>query len=365
MVTGRELKVLMVGCDLSSRGGIASVVKAYHSAWIDNPNGIDLRLLKTSYYKDKSILFEMYMAAKAIVLLLHNLLFLRPHIIHIHSSAYISFYRKSVFILLSRLFMRPVILHLHSSQFDDFFLSSSRLRRWWLRIIFSMVSRVVVLCEEWKLNLVRVYGLDNVIKMINPVVLDGAKNIVHRNQNDDRLLVLFMGFLIENKGIRDIIKIADCLMTRSSPVKLIIAGKGELQKELEDAIEEKGLKDVLEFAGWLDGDVKNNMLDSANVFLLPSYNEGMPIAILEAMNHGLAIVSTNIAGIPEEVEKGVNGYLLAPGDVNGFCQVLHEMAINRDLVKSMGVESKALVGRFDSRVVFMEVVNLYRSLLVR
>lgn len=351
----------MIGVDETSKGGIASVVRTYVDEHRRNSNGIELRTLKTSHYKDKGLPFEVLILAKSLLIYIYLMFTYRPQILHIHSSAYVSFYRKSIFVLIGRIFRKTIIIHLHASAFDEFFLSDSKLVHSYAKWILKMATRVIALCTDWQRKLEEGLQLDNVIVLPNPVVLDG-QDIQREFLSSGKLQVLFLGFLIKSKGLADIIEVAKVIKQEGNAVQISICGKGELEQYLKDAIRDHNLEDIVFFRGWVESGTKDSALINADVFFLPSYNEGMPISILEAMKFGLPIVSTRIAGIPDIVTNEVNGYLFMPGDTSGFHLALKELANDKSLLHAMGNASSKKVKNFGGSVIWDQLSIIYGKL---
>jgi polysaccharide biosynthesis protein VpsI len=86
-----------------------------------------------------------------------------------------------------------------------------------------------------------------------------------------------------------------------------------------------GISGAVRFLGWLAEEQVSKIYDDARVFCLPSYNEGMPMVVLEAMGHGLPLVCTSVGGLPELVEVGVNGLMIAPGDLPALADSLSRL----------------------------------------
>lgn len=102
-------------------------------------------------------------------------------------------------------------------------------------------------------------------------------------------------------------------------------------------------KDNVEFPGWIRNEQKRQYLREADIFLLPSYNEGMPMAILDAMGCGLPIVSTDVGGIPKIVRQGINGYLYKPGDSKSMaCAIIEYLTDDEKRLKA-GQESVDII----------------------
>ena len=358
-------QILMIGSDLHTNGGIASVVKCYHKTFERNHTQFDFNfiLLRTYYYKDKGLLFELFIFIKALIVCVWLLLFRHVDVVHIHSSAGISFARKTFFVFLARLFGKKTILHLHASRFYDFFLTSQPLKRFWINTVFTQADMVITLCSDWETKIREYYPKVRVTTIHNPVDL-ADNDFVPAKERKNALHVIFVGFLIPSKGIADLLQVALRFAQNSHPgVRFSIAGKGEMEEDILNFISEHDLEENISYLGWVSGKDKEALYQSADVFFLPSYKEGMPMSILEAMRYSLPIISTNIAGIPDLVSEGANGYMLQPGDVEGYYQKLKLLAEDSALLRSFRKESYARVQGFDTRKILKEVENTYDVLL--
>lgn len=353
-------RVLMVGADLTSNGGIASVVKTYHAQHLANGEPFQLDLLKTNYYKDRGKHWEAMIFARSSARLTRRLISRHPYeLVHLHSSFGPSFVRKASMLLAAHARGVPTIIHLHSSAFDDFFMTERPALRKIISGVFHRADAVVVLCDAWAEKLSRHYPGVHVVKIPNPVALGPEPAPL---QDKEQLDVLFMGFFIETKGVRDLLEVARKVRDAGSGMRFHLAGKGELQGHMEQVIRDEGLSDTVIIEGWVSGERKTSLLQECDVCFLPSYKEGMPIVLLEALAAGRALVSTTVAGIPELILPATNGLIREAGDVAGFVQDLLRLDGDRDLVRSMGEASREHARGFDTPVVWDQVVDLYRQL---
>ncbi len=352
----------MVNSDLSSKGGIASVVKTYYA--INNKRGhpIKFQLLKTNYYKEKNKLFELILFISSLLTFIYLLSKSDIDIVHIQSSHGFSFFRKAIFLFIGRLFKKKNIIHVHSSNFYDFFIGKNILLSKFCQVVFNYTDLIIVLCKDWEIKIKKKYHLKSVITLHNPIILDKLNNKKYKKNG---LNILFLGFLIKSKGILDIIALIKKLQsTRIKNIKITIAGKGELEQNIVNFCSNKNsLSNYFEFKGWVEGSKKKDLLQSADVFFLPSYNEGMPISILEAMSYNLPIIATKIAGVPELVMDGINGYLFKPGDIEGYYNALLELSKDRSKLLSMGRESLRIVKNFDADIIFDKLLTIYNKIL--
>jgi len=147
-------------------------------------------------------------------------------------------------------------------------------------------------------------------------------------------------------------------------VKLYVGGDGEVEK-LKKIIAENNLEHIVEYVGWVSGERKVELLKECDVYILPSYNEGLPISILEAMSYGLVVASTNVGGIPEVIENGHNGYLFEAGDKPQIFETLQKI-INDDSLRAAELRDRSfdIVENYYPEKVIPKLKTFYKSLLI-
>lgn len=360
----QRLNVLMVGADLTSNGGIASVIKCYYNEWQKSHDNLKLYFLKTSYYKDKKPAFEVFLFIKAFFKAFAIITSKNIHIVHIHSSSGFSFYRKSIFLILSKILFKKVILHIHASRFYDFFLSNNRFLEFYIHQILKISDLTLTLCYDWEKKLKSFYSDIKVKTIHNPITIKRDLNVNNSKRADDTFRVLFMGFLIPSKGILDLLEIAKKFSDNNiKDIQFNIAGKGDLEKILNDTITKYKLKRIVKYEGWVTGSKKNDLFYNADILFLPSYKEGMPICILEAMSNYLPVVSTNVSGIPDLVIGGFNGYLCKPGQIDQFYEIIVNLYMNKILLSKLGQNSYKHVQSFSSDKLYRKLLNIYNQIM--
>ncbi len=135
-----------------------------------------------------------------------------------------------------------------------------------------------------------------------------------------------------------------------------------MEEQLRNAIAKGGLSDIVKFEGWVSGEKKIELLNWADVYILPSFNEGLPISILEAMSYKKPIISTPVGGIPEVVDK-TNGILVTPGnDEEIFSAMKHYVDYKADITKH-GEESYKKAETYLPDYVLKHLKKIYESLL--
>ena len=127
--------------------------------------------------------------------------------------------------------------------------------------------------------------------------------------------------------------------------------------------EELGIADHVELLGWVRGEDKERLLATAVLYVLPSYNEGLPVSVLEAMAAGLPILTTPVGGIPEAVTDGVEGFLVEPGDVRTLADRLERLLADADLARRMGVAARHKVeAAFSANAVVPQLEAMYAAM---
>lgn len=139
----------------------------------------------------------------------------------------------------------------------------------------------------------------------------------------DRLVCV--GRLCEQKGQLLLLDAIRRLKNLGRRVELVLAGDGEMRGELEAAIGQMGLQKEVTITGWISGQRVSEELLASKAMVLPSFAEGLPVVVMEAMALQRVVVSTRIAGIPELVRHGVDGWLVTPGDIEALVDTLIEL----------------------------------------
>ena len=184
---------------------------------------------------------------------------------------------------------------------------------------------LIALSQEWRKRLSQIVPEEKITIIEN-------YSVIRENALEERMkrkcnnTVLFLGELGKRKGCYDIPAVIERVKRSIPNVKFVLAGAGSDndEKAIRQLIEEKGVTANTVFPGWVRGETKDKLLREADVFFLPSYNEGMPMSVLDAMGYGLPVVSTNVGGISKIVHDGENGYCCEAGNTEIFAdRIIH------------------------------------------
>lgn len=165
---------------------------------------------------------------------------------------------------------------------------------------------------------------------------------VNRPGSENRLICV--GRLCEQKGQLLLIDAARQLSERSTKFELVLAGDGEMRDEIENLIARYKLQNQVRITGWIGSDQVRDEILAARALVLPSFAEGLPIVIMEAMSLGRPVISTYVAGIPELIETSEHGWLVPAGDVEALASAMQTcLDAPLDAITRMGEASRSRV----------------------
>lgn len=350
--------VLMLGTSLDAPGGMTSVVRNYKSF------GLFDRVLVSyvSTYEAPGALSQLRVFGKASAKVMRMLLGGYVALVHAHSASRGSFWRKSILCAVASLWRVPYVFHIHSGEFREFFEKScGPISQAWVRRTLRSAARVIVLTPGWKSQISAIEPAARIEVIGNPVTMSAACQPCRPLRND----ILFLGRLREKKGVYDLIRAMPLVLSKVPDARFVLAGDGELA-EAETLARELGVSDALVLPGWVDGEAKAQLISEASVFTLPSYFEGLPVCILEALAARVPVVATSVGGIPDVISDGQCGRLVAPGDVDALADAIVGLLLDRSLARRF-VEAGADVveRRFESTVIIRQIEQLYVEILAR
>ncbi|WP_193162925.1 glycosyltransferase family 4 protein [Microbulbifer hainanensis] len=166
------------------------------------------------------------------------------------------------------------------------------------------------------------------------------------NDEDSETVFTCIGRLCEQKGQLLLLDAFRELVDSGTAAKLVLAGDGPMRGAIERRIADYGLQDLVQITGWIDGDRVRQLLRSSRVMVLPSFAEGLPVVLMEAMAMQKPVITTYIAGIPELVQDQVNGWLVPAGCSDSIARALHNaLETPAAVYRQMGSAGRKLVER--------------------
>ncbi len=346
----------MVGSSLRVKGGMTTVVESFLHHKFDK--NIELKYVSTHIDTKNQIFKKIYFLISLINICI-QLCFGRVKIVHMHMSERGSFRRKFIIFRLAKFFDKQVITHTHGAEFESYFKYSNNKTQIKIKKLLKDSDVVITLGETWNKIIKNIEQEANTFILRNSVPIPPKENTI----NNEKIKILFLAVLIERKGIIDLIEASNKIIKEveknRKQVEFIIAGEGELLVSSKVLVKKLKLDKYFNFVGWVNNEQKHQLLQDTDLFILPSYNEGLPLSILEAISYGIPIISTNVGSINEAVKNGENGYLITPGDKEILADYTIKL-INEINFYDMGKTSRLIAKEFfDIDNYFKKVENLY------
>jgi glycosyltransferase involved in cell wall biosynthesis len=348
MISNRVLFV----APMNTKGGIGAVLDLYAQQF----NSFEVLY---TYPENKSVSrFPFYLKA------LYNLiqkLWSDPSIdiVHIHTASNGSFYRKSIALLIAKTHAKKTIMHIHGGGFKEFY-NSSLLKNIFIKPILKSADQVICLSDVWYEYFSKQLQLKNAVVLPNPIAM--PHNQV-KEKITNRIELIYFGAVVSTKGIFDLV---NYLTTNryfiEGKILLHVCGEGDLEK-LRSIVELHQIYEQVIIHGWISGSTKSKLFQQADVFILPSFAEGLPMSILEAMSFGKPIIATNVGGVPSLVHPQYNGWLYAPNKIQDLTQVFEELFSNLDLLKVYGQNSRKMSLPYDIQNVTQKLQHIYTNVL--
>lgn len=305
-------KVLMVGNDQTVKGGITTVITQFLQYDWKNED-IDFKFVPT--YVEKNNIIKILFFIKAYIKIFFLMLIWNAEVIHIHMSYKGSFFRARAIQNMAMKFKIKVIIHLHGSEFKKWYDLSRLSQQRKIREFLRKCDVLIVLGKEWEKNILEIEPTTKITILNNAIEI--PKCIA--KWNDNKFNILYMGVLIERKGISDLIDAVYLIDNKlRNNIQVVIAGVGKEEKKLKQKCIDLKLEDCIKFIGWINENEKEEIYLNTQLLVLPSYNEGLPMAILEAISYGIPIIATDVGDISTAVENNFNGYLILPHDIENL-----------------------------------------------
>jgi len=331
---GRRVRVLTVG-PVSEGGGLARVARMTAEGF--DPRRFDLTVCDTSRpnHARRSFAEKVAGHARRFTDLVRAIRTHRPHVVHLHTCSYGTFFRTMIDGLTCIAMRRRFVLHVHGGLFAEFLAGLHGPRRsaalWFLR----RADAVVLLSESWRTNLTRVVGGLRIHVIPNAV----ETPVLHATDVKRGGGIVFLGDLGETKRPEDLLVAYSALPSAlQQKFALTVIGDGEPhRRELVHLLAERlGIADRVHFAGAVPHAEAQRILARADLYTLTSRAEGMPIALLEAMAAGTPAIATRVGAVPDVAEDHREAVLVDPQDVTALAKAMKALLDAPDRRAALG-----------------------------
>ncbi len=367
----QDKSVLIVGPTPPPMGGISTYVEDMLASEIKDRFSImhlntarDLSIKKSNI---KNLILSLNILSRLSQILATE----KPDIVHIHTSSYLAFWDKSLLLIVAKIFGSKTIMHVHGAKFDLFYNNSNHLKKGLIKYLLNCADTVIVLSSSWESFFRKIVDENKIFVLPNGVHYSKYesynKNTEIEKYHHDNTNILFLGNLVERKGIYDVLKSINSITKKNKQVHFTFAGSEEVKGQIDEFREtckDLGLEDYVTVKPNISDEEKYELFAVSDIFLLPSYAEGLPIAMLEAMASGLPVISSHVGGIPEVIDDGENGYLITPGDHLELANRIIKLIENPNLRMMMSKCNKQKIkDRYDWKNVANQISNQYFKLL--
>jgi glycosyltransferase involved in cell wall biosynthesis len=348
------LHIVMLGTSLNAPGGMTSVVLTLRAGGLFQA----AQVTYLASYEGKGLFRQLRVFSAALVRLLNTMLRRNVGLVHVHSASRGSFWRKSIACVCARAFGIPYVFQIHSGEFPTFYHHEcGNVAKWWIRNTLNNASVVICLTEYWQRQIATIATNARTSVIGNPVEVPPTL----RNARDSVRNVLFLGRLRQKKGVFDLVQSIP-IVDRPN-VKFILAGDEDADGVMAMA-KDLGIAGQVDLPGWVDGEKKNTVIAEADMFVLPSYFEGFPVGILEAMANGIPIVTTPVGGIADVVVDRQHALLVPPGDVAALADAIRTLVDNQEMRIALRVAAYHRVAEnYSVPVIVSRYLALYSSVM--
>lgn len=264
-------------------------------------------------------------------------------VVYSHVGDGLSFIRESCVLIISRLFGAKMIYQVHSPKVDGYL--AKPLPRLLVGLALKPAHRVCMLTPWWSQRILATGLNQNKVAVIPNPLPDDLLEKAQQNKPDDdaqpseTITILSMARLVAGKGVDVVIQAMPDLPDN---VHLVIAGDGDQRAKLEQLANDLNLNHRIQFLGWISGDTKTELLESVDIFCLPSTYDVFPMSMVEAMAFGLPVVAVKWGGIPDMVNDGEVGILAKQQEPTAITAAISQL-LDPDKRYKMGVDAKQWV----------------------
>ena len=345
------MKVLMIGPARNVNGGISAVVNNYYKAELDKK--IELKYIGTM--EDGSKLHKLSVAVGAIFKFVWNVY--HYDIVHINMASDMSLYRKIPFIYLTKLFGKKLVIHQHGGSFKEFYYQEcNEKKQKFIKKTLEKADVFLVVADYLGEIFKHIITPDKVMSLPNAIEVS---EIVGEKTYGQKLL--FLGRLCKEKGIRELLETVIELKEEFRDLELYLGGVW-IDEDLKDVADKH--TEFIHQLGWIEKEEKEKYLQKCNIFVLPTYFEGLPMSLLEGMSYECACIASAVGGIPQVIEDGDDGILILPKDKDGLKEAIRNLIQDNSIQKKMGTAARQkVIEQFELKKSINRLVNIYSTLV--
>ena len=265
-------------------------------------------------------------------------------ILHIQVSERLSFYRKAAFVALGRAMGMRIIVHHHGAEFVPELARRGPLYRLAVAYVVRSAAINIVIGDAWRQSLIADFGLTGSrLAFLRNCVDDIAAKVdrIRKAQRKDNTecRYLLLANLSPRKGVSEFLEALSAMKRSGTAISAVVAGGGDVERYRREA-QLLSLGDTCRFTGWVGRDEVIELFAHSDAMVLPSYDEGMPISILESLSAGVPVVATPVGAIPELLRDDEDCLLVSPGDVAALARAMQRLAADRAMADRLSANGR-------------------------
>ena len=358
------MRILIAHPDFNDPGGVSNFFAILDEKFTSRPAHfvIGKRIAEKTFFESLSRLIRDYI--QFVKLLKKE----NYELVHINPSLnFKGLTRDGVFIFLAKFFKCKVLVFFHGWE-KDFEKRLNGIRYRFVLRAYKKVDAFVVLSSESK-KILRQWGFAQPIYVETTAVDEGMLKgldilqIIEKRINADKHRVLFLARIIKEKGIYETIDAFRILKRKYLPCELLIAGDGIDLENAKDYVQQYDISNVI-FTGYVTAETKTKAFLNSSVYCFPTYEEGMPISMLEAMAFGLPVVTRAVGGVTDFFEDGQHGFITKSMDPAVFADYIERLFLDKELYERISMHNYYYAReRFLASKVAMNLEKIYRDVL--
>ncbi|WP_085777561.1 glycosyltransferase family 4 protein [Rhizobium sp. NXC14] len=293
----------------------------------------------------------------AILMMAKDRIIAPARIHHIHIAGRGSTARKLILTEAARFLGCSHILHLHDYDYASDFAARSPRQQMLIRRMFQHADQVVALGQRDRMTLTTLLGVDERrVAVIRNCVPDPGARSVHVGKMP---LIVFLGRLSERKGVGELLLALSHPTMKALQWRAVLAGDGPVEDYRRQAAA-LGLSDLVKMPGWLGADEAQALCARADILVLPSHAEGLAMAVVEGLAHGLSVVTTRVGAHGEVISDGETGVFVPVGDKDALAAALAKLVSDPEIRNRLSAKARAhYLNQFSMKAYMRSLEKLY------
>jgi len=288
----------------------------------------------------------------------------RPDVVHLNTSINNkAYWRDFVYLVVAASLGCKVVNQIHGGVMPAMFTHSSAIKRLLFRCFIACSDVIVLISKEDYQAYSKFTPGTRLAYIPNAIEHAGLMGDLSPTDSKRPLRLIYVGRLTYEKGLFEALEAIAKLVAQGRKLSFQIVGGGEAEGDLRESVKRHSLEEHVHLLGSIFGDAKNMLWKQADVFLFPTYSEGLPYSMLEAMAAGTPPITCPVGAIPDVLEDGRHGLFVPPKDVDAIARVIALMDDQRDQLHRMALASRrCILEHYTAERLARDFRGLYSSL---